>query len=326
MIVKHFSIILMLLLPVLLINNVFADNDLKSDALKKLQNAVVDELKDETGISRISVVDIEGDDGSIKNALISAITEHTDLNVVERADLDKLLKEQGMQLGDIMDERSRVKYGRIKGVQGVLMGNASSMNEGFMKYMIRVHLKLDDVENGEIIFSKDFSVSSASPLRLLLILGGLFLIAIIFIIVYFSKKMVKIKEEGIRKDENVRTSIANEIVKAEKNIREARSKMMDKGKQDGAIALKELEGDLQVLREHVYNVCRGNTDMRDDQEIKRALAFDTEIKESFHYLVKSTDKVYNIASSDETCELEVEINVLKKDIKDKMNEFRDRGI
>ena len=136
----------LVIFPLIFVNIAFASDELKAKAVQKLQKAVIEALPDESGIIRIAVFDIGGDDGTIKNAITSAVTEKTTLKVIERADLDKVLAEQGLQLKDIIDERSGVKHGRIKGVQGLLMGKALNTEKGFLSYTIKVLLKLDDVE------------------------------------------------------------------------------------------------------------------------------------------------------------------------------------
>lgn len=162
---KRYLVLLIpsVVLTLFFVNTALASDSLKSKAVQKLQKAVIEALPDESGINRIAVFDMEGDDGTIKNAITSAITGKSTLKVIERADLDKILAEQGLQLKDIMDERSRIRHGRIKGVQGLLMGKAPSMEKGFLSYTIKVHLKLDDVEKGEIVFSKDFNITIVSP-------------------------------------------------------------------------------------------------------------------------------------------------------------------
>jgi len=101
--------------------------------------------------------------GTIRDAIISTISEKTSFKIIERTDLDQILKEQGLQLKDIMDEKTMIQHGKIKGVQGLLMGRVLGMESGFMSYTIQVHLKLDDVEKGEIVFAKDFNAYAVSP-------------------------------------------------------------------------------------------------------------------------------------------------------------------
>lgn len=305
--------------------NAYAEDDLKLAAIKKLQNAVVKALPDESDIARIAILDFEGDDGTIKNAITSVITEKTTFKVIERADLDKILEEQGLQLKDIMDEQTRITHGRIKGVQGLLMGKVLSMKEGFMSYDIKVHLKLDDVEKGEIVVSKDFSASAVSPVRNWIFIGAIGMIVILIVITMLKKRRAAVIDTTIKEDVTVRVDLTKELGKALTNLSEAKAKLMDKGKSDEAILLKDAERELQLLKEHVDNAARGSADMHKAKVFKEVLDFDTRIKSSFEELTKSADRIYDIVLSGNTENLEKEVAVLKRDIKNTMSDFKNRG-
>ena len=186
---KTFFALTILFCSVFLISpNASAEGDLKLAAVKKLQQALIKALPTESVISRIAVLDFEGDDGTVREALISVITEKTNFKVIERKDLDKILEEQGLQLKDIMDEKTRIQHGKIKGVQGLLMGKVLGMKKGFMSYSLKVHLKLDDVEKGEVLFSKDFNIKAVSPVRDWIIYGVIGIIILLIVIVLLTKR------------------------------------------------------------------------------------------------------------------------------------------
>jgi curli biogenesis system outer membrane secretion channel CsgG len=301
--------------------NVSAVNDLKAGALQKLQREVIKALPVETDIVRIAVLDFEGDNGTVKDAITSAITEKTTFKVIEREDLDKILKEQGLQLKDIMDEKTRIQLGKIKGVQGLLMGKVLNMDKGFMTYNIKVHLKLDDVEKGEIVVSKDFSVSAVSPARQWLIFGVIGIIVIMLAISMVTKRRTTV----IKEDLVARIDISKEIDKAVTNISGARSKMNSKGKTDEAIMLNNVEGDLLNIKQLVQTASRGSAYKTNTKDYENVLKFDQNIMSSFESLRKSSDRIYEIAISGNTGNFEKEIDILKRDIKNTLNEFRDRG-
>jgi len=312
--------------PILLfLQNASAANDLKAEAIKRLQTSVIKALPAESDIVRVAVLDFEGDDGTIKNAITAAITEKTTFRVIERADLDKILEEQGLQLKDIMDEKTRITHGKIKGVQGLLMGKVLDMKEGFMSYNIKVHVKLDDVEKGEIIVSQDFSASAVSPVRNWIFYGAIGIIVILIIITMLKKRRATVVTTAIKEDVIARVDLTKELSKAVTNISEAKAKLMDREKTDEAVMIKDAEREMQLLKEHVDNAARGSADMRKVKEFKEVLDFDTKIRSSFEELTKSADKIYDIVVSGNTGNLEKEISILKKDIKSTINEFRNRG-
>ena len=309
----------------LFLQNASAANDLKVEAIKRLQASVIKALPAESDIVRVAVLDFEGDDGTVKNAITSAITDKTTFKVIERADLDKILEEQGLQLKDVMDEKTRITHGKIRGVQGLLMGKVLSMEKGFMSYNIKIHLKLDDVEKGEIIVSKDFSASAVSSVRNWIFYGAIGIIIILVAITMLKKRRATVVSTAIKEDVIARVDLTKELSKAVTNISEAKAKLMDKGKTHEAVMIKDAEREMQLLKEHVDNAARGSADMRKVKEFKEVLDFDTKIRSSFEELTKSADNIYDIVVSGNTGNLEKEITILKRDIKNTINEFRNRG-
>ena len=278
----------------------------------------------ETQIVRIAILDFEGDDGTIQNAITSAITEKTNFKVIERKDLDKILEEQGLQLKDIMDEKTRIQHGKIKGVQGLLFGKVLGMEKGFLSYTVKVHLKLDDVEKGEILFSKDFNIKVVSPVRNWIIYGVIGVIILVFIVVALTKRRATVIKARVKEDVTARVDITKEIARALTNTSNAKTKLMAKGKTDEAVLLKDAERDLQLLKEQVDNAARGSADMRKAGEFKQVLNFDKAMMDSFENLTKSADKLYNKVLQGDLINFEKETDSLKRDIKNTMNEFSHR--
>lgn len=298
-----------------------AENDLRNAAITKLQAVVVKSLPVESSIIRVGVLDFEGDDGTIRNAITSAITDKTSFKVIERADLDKILQEQGLQLKDIMDERTRIEPGRIKGVQGILFGKVLGMESGFMSYTIRVNLKLDDVEKGEIVFSKDISASAVSPVRQWLLFGVIGIVILLIIMRIFRKNRAAL----IKEDIVARIDLTKEIDKVISNVSGARSKLNEKGKSEEAIMVNNAEGDLLNLKQLIQTAPRGSVLKTDTKDYQKVLEFDQKIMDYFEDLKKSSDKIYDMAISGNNGNLEREIDSLKRDIKNSLNEFRNRG-
>lgn len=302
-----------------------AEVDLKAESIKKLQRAVVKALPVETDIVRIAVLEFEGDNGTVQDAVTSAITEKTTFRVIEREDLDKILDEQGLQLKDIMDEQTRINHGRIKGVQGLLLGKVLGMEEGFLSYTIKAHFKLDDVEKGEIIFAKDFNVEAVSPVRNMLIIGAASVIGVILLLSGRAKRKATVAEKRVKADVAARHDLSTEVSKAMTNISGARTKLMDKGKSEEALVLKDVERDLLLLKEKIEGAASG-LGLKSNKDLKEALKFDRKITGTFENLRKSTDKLYDSIISENAGNLGKDINILQKEIKNILNEIRDRKI
>lgn len=316
--------IVMLLILFSSLPSVLAADPLEAVAIKKLQQAVIKALPTETQMTRISVLELEGDKGTILNAITSAITEKTSYKVIERKDLDKILDEQGVQLRDVMDEKTRIQHGKIKGVQGLLMGKVLEMGSGFMSYSIRLHLKLDDVEKGEIVFSKDFSVTAVSPVRTWLIWGVIGLVVLIIIMIFFKRRRVVVIEKTIQKDVRERIDLAKEVQKAQAGLSQAQGKLVEQGKTDEAVMIKEAGRELLYLREQIENAPRGNADMRSKKEFEAVLEFDQKMQATLEGLTRTAERICDLVSDGNTNYLSKEVDHLRRDIKSAEREFKGR--
>jgi len=299
-------------------------NDLKPEALKNLQKSVVKALPVEGSIIRIAVLDFKGDDGTVKNAITAIITEKTPFKVIERTDLDKILNEQGLQLRDVMDEKTRIRHGRLKGVQGLLMGKVEGMKKGFMSYTIKVHLKLDDVEKGEIVFSRNFIVSAVSPLRRILFIVIAVIMAAIVLSIFLTRRRGLKKESVINKDVMARANLTKEMKNTFTTVGETKTILMDRGRIDEAVLLKDAERDLLCLKENIDNAARGNGATRHIARLNGTLEFDRRFADSVQNLSKSSGKLYDRAMSENKESLEKEIDSFRKNIRTTMNGFDQR--
>jgi PBP1b-binding outer membrane lipoprotein LpoB len=69
-------------------------------------------------------------------------------NVVERARVEKLLKEQELQISDMVDYDTAIRVGKILGVQAIVFGSSAGKPGQFTSIV-----KLVDVETGEIVWT-----------------------------------------------------------------------------------------------------------------------------------------------------------------------------
>jgi hypothetical protein len=302
-----------------------AASDLKSDAIKALQRAVVKALPTEGNIIRIAVLDFQGDDGTIRNAITAAITEKTTYKVIERADLDKILTEQGLQLKDILDEKTRIEHGKLKGVQGLLMGKVQGMDSGFMSYSIKINLKLDDVEKGEVVFARDFSETAVSPMRTWLIVAVVLVLVLIvaFIVIAGRKRTAKVKT--IKQDTTERFDLAREAGRAAALLSSAKAKLMDKGNTDVATGVKDVEREMRLLRDRAEGAAQGNPTTRGAKELKEALDFDKGLADIFQGLTAKAQKFYE-AVLDGNDNLQKQVDLLKAEVVSAANALKARKI
>jgi TolB-like protein len=109
---------------------------------------------------RIAISDFENLSGNAKydglgKALSSMLISDIELNVskkklqlVERSQLNKILKEQSIQSGKAFDKNTTVKLGNLLGINFILIGDIFVFNDELV-----INARLTSVENGEIKFS-----------------------------------------------------------------------------------------------------------------------------------------------------------------------------
>lgn len=111
-------------------------------------------------VLRVAISDFENLSGNPKydglgKALSSMLISDIELNVsgkkiqlIERAQINKILKEQNLQSGKLIDKNSAVKIGKLLGVNYVLVGDIYVLNDDLV-----INARLTSIENGDIKFS-----------------------------------------------------------------------------------------------------------------------------------------------------------------------------
>jgi curli biogenesis system outer membrane secretion channel CsgG len=83
---------------------------------------------------------------AISAMLVTEFTNREGIQVVERAQLNDMLREQDLVLSGRVDESSAIEIGKMLGVQYVLVGQASSIVDN-----LRMDIRAVDVETSEIV-------------------------------------------------------------------------------------------------------------------------------------------------------------------------------
>ena len=93
--------------------NVFAElrADNEQEVADEIAQKVVEKLPDDIHFRLLAIGPIEGDEGSLSDALTARIKSETEYHLIERKDLDKILEEQGIQLSPISDPRRPIEPG-----------------------------------------------------------------------------------------------------------------------------------------------------------------------------------------------------------------------
>ncbi|NPB03976.1 MAG: hypothetical protein GXO39_06140 [Thermotogae bacterium] len=74
------------------------------------------------------------------------------IDVVDRVELENILKEQEFSRSGLVDEKTAVKIGALLGAQAVLFLDFISAENDLDSYIVRVSTKLVEVETGRILY------------------------------------------------------------------------------------------------------------------------------------------------------------------------------
>lgn len=128
---------------------------------KKMKIAVMD-FKAGVGVS---ANEVEG----LSDMLINTMYESGKFNIVERSQINQVLKEQKFQASELTNEQL-AQVGRILGVESVLIGTVNFLAEhknidGSMTGEYNVDVRAVDVESGEVVTTAGAAKSSGSTYR-----------------------------------------------------------------------------------------------------------------------------------------------------------------
>jgi len=149
---KKISLIVMLLMAFAMVAS--AQN-------KKMKIAVMD-FKAGVGVN---ANEVEG----LSDMLINTMYESGKFNIVERSQINQVLKEQKFQASELTNEQL-AKVGRILGVESVLVGTVNFLAEhknldGSVTGEYNVDVRAVDVESGEVVTTAGAAKSSGSTYR-----------------------------------------------------------------------------------------------------------------------------------------------------------------
>ena len=135
--------------------------------VEKIESKPVEKIEKQTGqIINLAVADFSGKNVSAADASIVGDFLRTELvrlgtyNVIEKANMDKILAEAAFQQSGCTTAECAVQIGKILNVQQMAVGTLSKLMD---TYYITVNLV--DVETGRILASDDESATSAKELR-----------------------------------------------------------------------------------------------------------------------------------------------------------------
>ena len=114
------------------------------------------------GAKYLAVLDLEPESISESEAriltqrLTSKMIELSDYTVVERASIDKILKEQKFQHFGCADAACAVEIGKLAGVEHMVIGTVSKIGNTYS-----VDSRMIDVESGKSVISAEYSTQNS---------------------------------------------------------------------------------------------------------------------------------------------------------------------
>ena len=298
---------------------------LEQKAIQNLAQNVVEQLPQDVHLRILVVTDIEGDDGTIYRALTQAIKEKTSFVLVEKADIDKVLNEHSWQVKDLVDPNTRVELGKMLAAEGILFGKVLEKRSSPVSATVRVHLQLDDLQRGTIVFAKEFTSTQSSPYKNTITLVAVIIIAVIVlgILIKFRTRVKSVQR--LEKDHYVREDLTQEISKVDRNLAAVQDWAVEKDKQCAA-EIKSSRQDLDQIRLEIESIAKGHIKLDTPEEIQKSLKLDESLAGNLKNLFSSSERIYAMAKDGEWKKVIEKVQEFKKDIKDTHNRLADRPI
>ena len=139
-------------------------DEMVSDAISKIQ-PTIGKISDDMKV--VAVYSITGDKSgkvnleNLQDRIIGALLKSEKFQVIDRANLKRLLEEQALSMTGVVDEAQMVKAGKLIGVKGFFFGTVDVREESVV-----ISLKLVSVETSAIVWSKDFVGEAASAAKI----------------------------------------------------------------------------------------------------------------------------------------------------------------
>jgi hypothetical protein len=303
---------------------------LSERAAQSIVDQVVAELPEgDIHLRLLAVTDIDGDqEEQLSRALTAAINERTEFVLVEKANMEKLLEEQGWQLSDLVNPEARVQFGEMLAAEGILFGNVLEWQSGFQSAHIRVHLQLDDVQRGVIVFSRQFEASVEAPERAIYVALAAFLVAIVLVAVLIRIVRIRRRKEDIETAVDQRQEALQQVRRAQRNLGDAREKMRRDGSPEVAEEVQAVEGDLDRLRLAIESAPAGRAFERGGERLSdKGFELDERAAGMIRGLVGSAERIFDRAQDKDQAGLSEALAELRTGIKDVHSAFlgRDAG-
>jgi hypothetical protein len=284
---------------------------------------IVAALPNDIHLRLLAIADFEGDDGTLVDALTTRIKAGTRFRLIERRDLDKILSEQGITLSPIGDPRAPAEPGRIKGVEGLMMGKVSRTSSILFSNM-EVFVKLDNVESGEVVLAQSFKALYIPPSTKYGFIGIGIVVVLVFVI---RQKRQHVAHKGHRRageDAAALDGIVVQLKKVRQNINQAHDTLVERKALSDAVAVKEVRDELNQLITKVELDPGLQPSSADRNAAKNLAANAKSLKALVTNLTAEAEKLLNAVKGGENSLVRAALETVKTEIKNTRLRFADR--
>lgn len=271
-------------------------NPARADALldaaaKKAADRAGKELPNDQRL-RLALMPVVNDaSGAFQRYLSAAVTMNTEYEVIERTELEQILKEQRFQLGDIVDPGSRIEPGRIQGVETVLVGKVTEAESALGRAEVKAFLRLLDVERGRVLWEREVHGTATNPLRTILT-WGFGVLAVLFILSRIARRRQVEKTAAlVATEQDLRGACSREVEKAANHVASAREKLLAQGQGESANQAGNLRGQLLQLRDEIAFAPAGHPGSVGPDAARGAVLFDNQLLTQLRPLAARSDEL-----------------------------------
>jgi hypothetical protein len=191
-----------------------------------IADQIVAKLPDDIHFRLLAIGPISGESQGLTDTLTSKIKAQTRYHIIERKDLNRLLEEQGIQLSPIADTRQPVEPGRIKGVEGLILGRLEVKQASFAWCSLEAFIKLDNVEGGDVVFADTFYARHVPKHTTYGAVAIIFLILLIFCANSLKKRKIKKVARVVESDSDTLVGLQDELHKAKDLVNQAHDRLV----------------------------------------------------------------------------------------------------
>jgi hypothetical protein len=294
------------------------------NVLDKISSEIVASLPDDIHFRLLAIPPIQGDDGQLADALTAKIKSGTRYHLIERRDLDKLLKEQGIQLSPVADPRRPIEPGKIKGVEGLLLGKVEESTCNFLFCSLRVFIKLDNVERGDVVFAKHYE-ASAFPSALMYLGIALLVVLVVAVFIVLGKRNAM--KRGVRfseDDSQALQGLQAEVKKARDNLNIAHDTLISRSRIQLGTELRSARESVNALLfklEQAPGVYPGSADKKDRSALE---AHGRSMAALMRNILAESEKLLSAVKSGDDRATGDALKALNTEIKNASNRLHDR--